>query len=155
MEILLWENDFIFGCVVVFFVCNDELNCVVNVELEKGLIMLMQLQNMMLSVLFILLVDIEGYYLCVLEVLENEDSWVFDFKMWFWFIKQVEVSIFSYYISLYMDYFIYYLMIIIFKFIIILEGKFKGSLVFYFDFIFMGFVLCQMVVFVQGEFFVV
>ncbi|HBT5189394.1 TPA: diguanylate cyclase, partial [Klebsiella quasipneumoniae] len=56
-ETLLRENDFILGRAVAFFARNDELNRAVNVEPEKGLTTLMQLQNMMPSVSSISLAD--------------------------------------------------------------------------------------------------
>ena len=62
-ETLLRENDFILGRAAAFFARNDELNRAVNVEPEKGLTTLMQLQNMMPSVSSISLADTEGHYL--------------------------------------------------------------------------------------------
>lgn len=79
-ETLLRENDFILGRAAAFFARNDELNRAVNVEPEKGLTTLMQLQNMMPSVSSISLADTEGHYLRAPEVLENEDSRAFDPK---------------------------------------------------------------------------
>lgn len=104
-ETLLRENDFILGRAAAFFARNDELNRAVNVEPEKGLTTLMQLQNMMPSVSSISLADTEGHYLRAPEVLENEDSRAFDPKTRPWFIKQAEASTFSHYTSPYMDYF--------------------------------------------------
>ncbi len=69
-ETLLRENDFILGRAAAFFARNDELNRAVNVEPEKGLTTLMQLQNMMPSVSSISLADTEGHYLRAPEVLE-------------------------------------------------------------------------------------
>ncbi len=77
-ETLLRENDFILGRAAAFFARNDELNRAVNVEPEKGLTTLMQLQNMMPSVSSISLADTEGHYLRAPEVLENEDRRAFD-----------------------------------------------------------------------------
>jgi hypothetical protein len=79
-ETLLRENDFILGRAAAFFARNDELNRAVNVDPEKGLTTLMQLQNMMPSVSSISLADTEGHYLRAPEVLENEDSRAFDPK---------------------------------------------------------------------------
>ena len=104
-ETLLRENDFILGRAAAFFARNDELNRAVNVEPEKGLTTLMQLQNMMPSVSSISLADTKGHYLRAPEVLENEDSRAFDPKTRPWFIKQAEASTFSHYTSPYMDYF--------------------------------------------------
>lgn len=103
-ETLLRENDFILGRAVAFFARNDELNRAVNVEPEKGLTTLMQLQNMMPSVSSISLADTEGHYLRAPEVLENEDSRAFDPRTRPWFIKQAEASTFSHYTSPYMDF---------------------------------------------------
>jgi diguanylate cyclase (GGDEF)-like protein len=103
-ETLLRENDFILGRAAAFFARNDELNRAVNVEPEKGLTTLMQLQNMMPSVSSISLADTEGHYLRAPEVLENEDSRAFDPKTRPWFIKQAEASTFSHYTSPYMDF---------------------------------------------------
>ncbi|VTM49220.1 diguanylate cyclase/phosphodiesterase [Klebsiella pneumoniae] len=103
-ETLLRENDFILGRAAAFFARNDELNRAVNVEPEKGLTTLMQLQNMMPSVSSISLADTKGHYLRAPEVLENEDSRAFDPKTRPWFIKQAEASTFSHYTSPYMDY---------------------------------------------------
>lgn len=103
-ETLLRENDFILGRAAAFFARNDELNRAVNVEPEKGLTTLMQLQNMMPSVSSISLADTEGHYLRAPEVLENEDSRAFDPRTRPWFIKQAEASTFSHYTSPYMDY---------------------------------------------------
>ena len=154
-ETLLRENDFILGRAAAFFARNDELNRAVNVEPEKGLTTLMQLQNMMPSVSSISLADTEGHYLRAPEVLENEDSRAFDPKTRPWFIKQAEASTFSHYTSPYMDYFTHHPTITIFKPIITPEGKLKGSLAFHLDLTSMGFALRQMVAPVQGEFFVV
>lgn len=126
-ETLLRENDFILGRAAAFFARNDELNRAVNVEPEKGLTTLMQLQNMMPSVSSISLADTEGHYLRAPEVLENEDSRAFDPKTRPWFIKQAEASTFSHYTSPYMDYFTHHPTITIFKPIITPEGKLKGS----------------------------
>lgn len=79
-ETLLRENDFILGRAATFFARNDELNRAVNVDPEKGLTTLMQLQNMMPSVSSISLADTEGHYLRAPEVLKNEDSLAFDPK---------------------------------------------------------------------------
>ena len=103
-ETLLRENDFILGRAATFFARNDELNRAVNVDPEKGLTTLMQLQNMMPSVSSISLADTEGHYLRAPEVLENEDSRAFDPRTRPWFIKQAEASTFSHYTSPYMDY---------------------------------------------------
>ncbi|TWY85989.1 diguanylate cyclase [Klebsiella pneumoniae] len=154
-ETLLRENDFILGRAAAFFARNDELNRAVNVEPEKGLTTLMQLQNMMPSVSSISLADTEGHYLRAPEVLENEDSRAFDPRTRPWFIKQAEASTFSHYTSPYMDYFTHQPTITIFKPIITPEGKLKGSLAFHLDLTSMGFALRQMVAPVQGEFFVV
>ena len=154
-ETLLRENDFILGRAAAFFARNDELNRAVNVEPEKGLTTLMQLQNMMPSVSSISLADTEGHYLRAPEVLENEDSRAFDPRTRPWFIKQAEASTFSHYTSPYMDYFTHHPTITIFKPIITPEGKLKGSLAFHLDLTSMGFALRQMVAPVQGEFFVV
>ncbi len=129
-ETLLRENDFILGRAAAFFARNDELNRAVNVEPEKGLTTLMQLQNMMPSVSSISLADTEGHYLRAPEVLENEDSRAFDPRTRPWFIKQAEASTFSHYTSPYMDYFTHHPTITIFKPIITPEGKLKGSLAF-------------------------
>lgn len=126
-ETLLRENDFILGRAAAFFARNDELNRAVNVEPEKGLTTLMQLQNMMPSVSSISLADTEGHYLRAPEVLENEDSRAFDPRTRPWFIKQAEASTFSHYTSPYMDYFTHHPTITIFKPIITPEGKLKGS----------------------------
>ncbi|MEL1717984.1 GGDEF domain-containing protein [Klebsiella pneumoniae] len=85
-ETLLRENDFILGRAAAFFARNDELNRAVNVEPEKGLTTLMQLQNMMPSVSSISLADTEGHYLRAPEVLENEDSRAFDPRTRPWFV---------------------------------------------------------------------
>ncbi|HFT4637034.1 TPA: diguanylate cyclase [Klebsiella pneumoniae] len=154
-ETLLRENDFILGRAAAFFARNDELNRAVNVEPEKGLTTLMQLQNMMPSVSSISLADTKGHYLRAPEVLENEDSRAFDPRTRPWFIKQAEASTFSHYTSPYMDYFTHHPTITIFKPIITPEGKLKGSLAFHLDLTSMGFALRQMVAPVQGEFFVV
>ncbi len=114
-ETLLRENDFILGRAAAFFARNDELNRAVNVEPEKGLTTLMQLQNMMPSVSSISLADTEGHYLRAPEVLENEDSRAFDPRTRPWFIKQAEASTFSHYTSPYMDYFTHHPTITIFK----------------------------------------
>lgn len=150
-ETLLRENDFILGRAAAFFARNDELNRAVNVEPEKGLTTLMQLQNMMPSVSSISLADTEGHYLRAPEVLENEDSRAFDPKTRPWFIKQAEASTFSHYTSPYMDYFTHHPTITIFKPIITPEGKLKGSLAFHLDLTSMGFALRQMVAPVQGN----
>ncbi len=131
---------------------NDELNRAVNVEPEKGLTTLMQLQNMMPNVSSISLADTEGHYLRAPEVLENEDSRAFDPRTRPWFIKQAEASTFSHYTSPYMDYFTHHPTITIFKPIITPEGKLKGSLAFHLDLTSMGFALRQMVAPVQGNF---
>ncbi|WP_374741271.1 diguanylate cyclase domain-containing protein [Klebsiella variicola] len=154
-ETLLRENDFILGRAATFFARNDELNRAVNVDPEKGLTTLMQLQNMMPSVSSISLADTEGHYLRAPEVLKNEDSLAFDPKTRPWFIKQAEASTFSHYTSPYMDFFTHHPTITIFKRIITPEGKLKGSLAFHLDLTSMGFALRQMVAPVQGEFFVV
>ena len=125
-ETLLRENDFILGRAAAFFARNDELNRAVNVEPEKGLTTLMQLQNMMPSVSSISLADTEGHYLRAPEVLENEDSRAFDPKTRPRFIKQAEASTFSHYTSPYMDYFTHHPTITIFK-PIITPKKLKGS----------------------------
>ncbi len=151
-ETLLRENDFILGRAAAFFARNDELNRAVNVEPEKGLTTLMQLQNMMPSVSSISLADTEGHYLRAPEVLENEDSRAFDPRTRPWFIKQAEASTFSHYTSPYMDYFTHHPTITIFKPIITPEGKLKGSLAFHLDLTSMGFALRQMVAPVQGNF---
>lgn len=142
---------FILGRAAAFFARNDELNRAVNVEPEKGLTTLMQLQNMMPSVSSISLADTEGHYLRAPEVLENEDSRAFDPKTRPWFIKQAEASTFSHYTSPYMDYFTHHPTITIFKPIITPEGKLKGSPPFI-SIHLHGFALRQMVAPVQGNF---
>lgn len=126
-ETLLRENDFILGRAAAFFARNDELNRAVNVEPEKGLTTLMQLQNMMPSVSSISLADTEGHYLRAPEVLENEDSRAFDPRTRPWFIKQAEASTFSHYTSPYMDYFTHHPTITIFKPIITPEGNSRAA----------------------------
>lgn len=49
-ETLLQGNDFILTRAATFFARNDALNEAVNVNPEKGLMQLMQLQNMMQTV---------------------------------------------------------------------------------------------------------
>ncbi len=126
-ETLLRENDFILGRAAAFFARNDELNRAVNVEPEKGLTTLMQLQNMMPSVSSISLADTKGHYLRAPEVLENEDSRAFDPRTRPWFIKQAEASTFSHYTSPYMDYFTHHPTITIFKPIITPKGNSRAA----------------------------
>ncbi|HAT1612537.1 TPA: diguanylate cyclase [Raoultella planticola] len=153
-ETLLRGNDFILNRAATFFARNDELNKAVNVNPEKGLTLLMQLQNMMQSVSSISLADTDGHYLRAPEVLENKDSQAFDAKSRPWFIKQAEASTFSLYTSPYNDYFTHHPTITLYKPIISPEGRLKGSLAFHLDLISMGYALRQMVAPVQGEFFI-
>ena len=154
-ETLLQGNDFILTRAATFFARNDALNEAVNVNPEKGLMQLMQLQNMMQTVSSISLADTNGHYLRAPEVLETEDSQSFDAKTRPWFIKQAEASTFSRYTSPYNDYFTHHPTITVYKPIISPEGRLKGSLAFHLDLTSMGYALRQMVAPVQGEFFVV
>ena len=154
-ETLLRGNDFILARAATFFARNDELNNAVNINPEKGLMLLMQLQNMMQTVSSISLADTDGHYLRVPEVLETEDSRTFDAKSRPWFIKQAEASTVSLYTSPYLDYFTHHPTITLYKPIISPEGRLKGSLAFHLDLTSMGYALRQMVAPVQGEFFVV
>ncbi len=151
-ETLLRENDFILGRAAAFFARNDELNRAVNVEPEKGLTTLMQLQNMMPSVSSISLADTEGHYLRAPEVLENKTaglsipergpglsnrrkpapSATTPVRIWIISptIRRLPFSNPS----------------------LPPEGKLKGSLAFHLDLTSMGFALRQMVAPVQGEF---
>ncbi|MDU7371458.1 MAG: cache domain-containing protein, partial [Klebsiella michiganensis] len=127
-ETLLQGNDFILTRAATFFARNDALNEAVNVNPEKGLMQLMQLQNMMQTVSSISLADTNGHYLRAPEVLETEDSQSFDAKSRPWFIKQAEASTFSRYTSPYNDYFTHHPTITVYKPIISPEGRLKGSL---------------------------
>ena len=134
-ETLLRGNDFILSRAATFFARNDELNNAVNVNPEKGLMVLMQLQNMMQTVSSISLADTDGHYMRAPEVLKTEDSQAFNAKSRPWFIKQAEASTFSRYTSPYIDYFTHHPTISLYKPVISAEGRLKGSLAFHLDLI--------------------
>ena len=154
-ESLLRENDFILSRATTFFSRNDELNSAVNLDPQKGLRELMQLQELMQTVSSISLADTQAHYLRAPEVLETEDSRTFDPESRPWFIKQAEASTFSLYTSPYLDYFTHRPTVTLYRPVISPEGRLKGSLAFHMDLTSMGYALRQMVAPVQGEFFVV
>lgn len=154
-ESLLRGNDYILARATQFFAKSDELNQAVNVDPQKGLQELMQLQELMPTVSSISLADTHGRYLRAPEVLESDDSRAFDPRTRPWFIKQAEASTFSLYTSPYLDYFTHRPTITLYKPIISPQGRLKGSLAFHLDLTSMGYALRQMVAPIQGEFFVV
>lgn len=154
-ESLLRENDYILSRATTFFSRNDELNSAVNLDRQKGLRALMQLQELMQTVSSISLADTQAHYLRAPEVLETEDSRTFDPQSRPWFIKQAEASTFSLYTSPYLDYFTHRPTVTLYRPVISPEGRLKGSLAFHMDLTSMGYALRQMVAPVQGEFFVV
>lgn len=154
-EALLRQNDYILTSATTFFSRNDELNNAVNLDPQKGLRALMQLQALMQTVSSISLADTQAHYLRAPEVLETEDSRKFDPESRPWFIKQAEASTFSLYTSPYLDYFTHRPTVTLYRPVISPEGRLKGSLAFHMDLTSMGYALRQMVAPVQGEFFVV
>lgn len=154
-ESLLRENDHILTRATTFFSRNDELNNAVNLDPQKGLRTLMQLQELMQTVSSISLADTQAHYLRAPEVLETEDSRTFDPESRPWFIKQAEASMFSLYTRPYLDYFTHRPTVTLYRPVISPEGRLKGSLAFHMDLTSMGYALRQMVAPVQGEFFVV
>lgn len=154
-ESLLRVNDHILTRATTFFSRNDELNNAVNLDPQKGLRTLMQLQELMQTVSSISLADTQAHYLRAPEVLETEDSRTFDPESRPWFIKQAEASMFSLYTRPYLDYFTHRPTVTLYRPVISPEGRLKGSLAFHMDLTSMGYALRQMVAPVQGEFFVV
>ncbi|MEF3088201.1 sensor domain-containing diguanylate cyclase [Raoultella sp. WB_B2P2-3] len=154
-ESLLRVNDHILTRATTFFSRNDELNNAVNLDPQKGLRTLMQLQDLMQTVSSISLADTQAHYLRAPEVLETEDSRSFDPESRPWFIKQAEASMFSLYTRPYLDYFTHRPSVTLYRPVISPEGRLKGSLAFHMDLTSMGHALRQMVAPVQGEFFVV
>lgn len=154
-ESLLRVNDHILTRATTFFSRNDELNNAVNLDPQKGLRTLMQLQDLMQTVSSISLADTQSHYLRAPEVLETEDSRSFDPESRPWFIKQAEASMFSLYTRPYLDYFTHRPSVTLYRPVISPEGRLKGSLAFHMDLTSMGHALRQMVAPVQGEFFVV
>lgn len=154
-ESILRENDYILGRAATYFSRNDKLDETVNVDPEKGVQVLMQLQNLMPTVSSVSLADSQGHYLRAPDVLPADGSEAVDVRTRPWFIRQAEASIFSHYTSPYMDYFLHQPTVTIFKPVISPEGKLKGTLAFHLDLTVMGYTLRQMVAPVQGEFFVV
>lgn len=154
-ESLLRVNDHILTRATTFFSRNDELNKAVNLDPQKGLRTLMQLQDLMQTVSSISLADTQAHYLRAPEVLETEDSRSFDPESRPWFIKQAEASMFSLYTRPYLDYFTHRPSVTLYRPVISPEGRLKGSLAFHMDLTSMGHALRQMVAPVQGEFFVV
>ncbi|MRS92418.1 diguanylate cyclase [Enterobacteriaceae bacterium RIT714] len=152
---ILRENDHILGSAATFFSRNDRLNNALNVDREKGMQVLMQLQNLMPMVSSISLADLAGHYLRAPEVLETDSSKTFDARTRPWFVGQAESSTLSRYTSPYIDYFLHHPTVTLFKPVISPEGKLKGTLAFHLDLTYMGYTLRQMVAPVQGEFFVV
>lgn len=154
-ESILRENDHILGRAVTFFSRNDQLGNMVNVDREKGLQVLMQLQNLMPNVSAISLADSQGNYLRAPEVLASDSSKLFDPRIRPWFVGQAQASTLSRYTSPYTDYFTHHPTITIYRPVITPEGRLKGTLAFHLDLTAMGYTLRQMVSPVQGEFFVV
>lgn len=154
-ESLLRVNDHILTRATTFFSRNDELNNAVNLDPQKGLRTLMQLQELMQTVSSISLADTQAHYLRAPEMLETEDSRTFDPESRPWFIKQAEASMFSLYTRPYLDYFTHRPTVTLYRPVISPEGRLKGSLAFHMDLTSMGYALRQMVAPVQGEFFVV
>lgn len=151
-ESILRENDYILGRAATYFARNDRLNETLNVDPEKGVQLLMQLQNLMPTVSSVSLADAQGHYLRAPEVLPAEGSKAFDARARPWFIRQAEASIFSHYTSPYMDYFLHQPTVTIFKPVISAEGKLKGTLAFHLDLTVMGYTLRQMVAPVRENF---
>ncbi|WP_174510493.1 sensor domain-containing diguanylate cyclase [Klebsiella oxytoca] len=154
-ESLLRGNDYILGRATKFFANYDQLNQSVNVDPQRGLRDLMQLQELMPSVSSISLADTQGHYLRAPEVLPSKESRTFTAQSRPWFIKQAEASTFSLYTSTYLDYFTHHPTITLYKPVISPEGRLKGTLAFHLDLTSMGYALRQMAAPMQGEFFVV
>ncbi|WP_434665613.1 diguanylate cyclase domain-containing protein [Klebsiella sp. B345] len=154
-ESVLRGNDYILGRATKFFANYDRLNQSVNVDPQKGLQDLMQLQELMPNVSSISLADTQGHYLRAPEVLPSKESRTFTPQSRPWFIKQAEVSTFSLYTSTYLDYFTHHPTITLFRPVISPEGRLKGTLAFHLDLTSMGYALRQMAAPMQGEFFVV
>lgn len=152
---ILRENDYILAHAVTFFSRNNQLDNTINGDPEKGLQLLMQLQNLMPMVSSISLADTAGHYLRAPEVLSTDKSATFDARTRPWFIAQAETSSFSRYTSPYIDYFLKHPTITIYKPVISPGGRLKGTLAFHLDLTSMSYTLRQMVAPVQGEFYIV
>jgi hypothetical protein len=154
-ESILRENDYILGRAAMFFSRNEQLGNTVNDDPEKGLQLLMQLQNLMPNVSSISLTDTQGHYLRAPAVIAGKESETFDARTRPWFVAQAESSTFSRYTRPYEDYFTHHPTVTLYKPVISPEGRLKGTLAFHLDLASMGYTLRQMVSPVQGEFFVV
>ena len=154
-ESILRENEYILGRAAIFFSRDNQLDSLVNGDPEKGIELLMHLQNLMPNVSSVSLTDTQGHHLRAPAIVAGKESETFDARTRPWFLAQAESSTFSHYTRPYQDYFTHQPTVTLFKPVISPAGKLMGTLAFHLDLTSMGFTLRQMVAPVQGEFFVV
>lgn len=152
---ILRENDYILNRAATFFAQGNQLDETVHENREQGLKQLMQLLALMPSVSSISLADSHGTYLRAPQVIAGNLSDRFDASTRPWFMHQAEASMFNHYTDTYTDYFTHNPTVSIYKPVISIDGKLKGTLAFHLDLASMGFTLRSMQAPMQGEFFVV
>ncbi|WP_312692837.1 sensor domain-containing diguanylate cyclase [Kosakonia sp.] len=154
-QLILRENDYILNRAALFFAQGDRVEETVNSDREGGLRLLMQLLALMPTVSSISLADSHGMYLRAPQVIASDVSDRFDASSRPWFVHQAEASMFNHYTSIYTDYFTHNPTVSIYKPVIALDGKLKGTLAFHLDLASMGFTLRSMQAPMPGEFLVV
>lgn len=152
---ILRENDYILDRAVRFFASNDELNNTVNVDPEKGLRQMMQLQVLMPRVSSISIADADGHYLRAPQAKMPVTGNAFDPKTRPWFVHQADSSILSRYTDAYTDYFTHQQTITLYRPVVSPNGILRGTLAFHLDLALMGSTLRKMQSPVQGQYYVV
>ncbi|SFF44131.1 diguanylate cyclase (GGDEF) domain-containing protein [Kosakonia radicincitans] len=152
---ILRENDYILNRAALFLAQGNNLDETVNGDREQGLQLMMKLLALMPTVSSISLADSQGRYLRAPQVIAGSVSDSFDASTRPWFMHQAESSMFNHYTDTYTDYFTHNPTVSLYKPVISLDGKLKGTLAFHLDLVSMSFTLRTMQAPMQGEFFVV